>query len=87
MSIFASTFLNKKKPNKSLEMKKVFFFVAAVAMMMSVTTAKAQFVDKVQTVTVRDVTFRMQPVEGGEFMMGIDGGQKDCGPAHRTAGQ
>ena len=65
-------------------MRKVFFFVAAVAMMMVGTTAKAQFVDKVQTVTVHDVTFRMQPVEGGEFMMGIDGGQKDCGPAHRV---
>ncbi len=35
--------------------------------------AKAQFVDEVQTVTVCDVTFRMQLVEGGEFMMGIDG--------------
>ena len=53
-------------------------------MVMTASMVMAQFVNKPQVISVDSVTFRMQPVEGGEFMMGIDAGQKDCGPAHRV---
>ena len=62
-------------------MRKILF---VLSMMMAATTIKAQFVNTTQVISVDSVTFRMQPVEGGEFMMGIDRGQKDCGPAHRV---
>ena len=62
-------------------MRKILF---VLSMVMAATTIKAQFVNKTQVISIDGVTFRMQPVEGGEFMMGIDGGQKDCGPAHRV---